>query len=198
MCVCVSLYQCIIRSSISLSCTTFLAAMAASLPWIVWIFLWLWLSLLSFQHTVHCWLEHGLVLPKRRTPGATSFDETWIYLWKSGEMRIVLILPSVIWWSLWCLEPLYQNPCQHRLKWPTKPIRLIKKVFSQASPKLSGLAGCTIGRGTQLITNFDATLARCHRHVRPITRVALEMWETAGIRWERLVMLDVPGIYVLL
>ena len=77
-----------------------------------------------------------------------------------------------------------KNPCQHRLKRLARPMRLIKNVFSQASPKLPGLAWCTFGRGTQRITTLSKLRcnslqppqsARCHSHVRPITGVALEM-----------------------
>ena len=115
---------------ISLSIPAFLAAMVASLPWIVWISLQFWLSLLSFQHRVHCWLEHGLVWPKCEKPSCHMMQDTrrnvfwWnlmnfsISLWISCEMRIVLILHSVIWWSLWCLEPPKTHVSTDLSGWP--------------------------------------------------------------------------------
>lgn len=160
---------------ISLSIPTFLAAMVASLPWIVWISLQFWLSLLSFQHRVHCWLEHGLVWPKCEKPSCHMMQDTrrnvfwWnlmnfsISLWISWEMRIVHLAQRHLMITLMPRTP--KNPCQHRLKRLAKPMRLIKNVFSQASPKLPRLAWCTFGRGhnaSQRYPNFDAT--PCNRH----------------------------------
>ena len=86
-----------------------------------------------------------------------------ISLWISWEMRIVHLAQRHLMITLMPRTP--KNPCQHRLKRLAKPMRLIKNVFSQASPKLPRLAWCTFGRGhnaSQRYPNFDAT--PCNRH----------------------------------